>query len=118
MTARRSAFFSSHSLRRLGAVVLAVATLACLATAAPAQVVCDGPVLGKGRSSAATGATSSIPVGLARTRSVDDWQAKVGLNCPGRSNSWLRAKAKSIECDGTAGATICVARARPARKLF
>jgi hypothetical protein len=124
MPLRRSANSPSLSLRRLAAVVLASAALAGLAPAASAQVVCDGPVIGKGRSSAVTGGADAtrykgaIPPGLARTRAIADWQTKVAQKCPGRSNSWLRAKAKSIDCSGAASSTTCVARARPARKFF
>jgi hypothetical protein len=124
MPLRRSATFASIVLRRLATLAFTSAALAVLAPAASAQVVCDGPVVGKGRSSAVTGSadatryTGNIPHGLARTRAVANWQAKVAQSCPGRSSNWLRAKAKSITCEGAAGATNCVARARPARKLF
>jgi hypothetical protein len=124
MPLRRSATFASIVLRRLATMAFASSALAVLAPAASAQVVCDGPVVGKGRSSAVTGSADAtqyrgnVPAGLARTRAIANWQARVAQKCPGRSTSWLRAKAKSIDCDGSAGSTNCVARARPARKLF
>jgi hypothetical protein len=124
MTICRSATRSLTSLRQLTAFALASVAFVGFATAAAAQVVCDGPVIGKGRASAVTGGSDAtrfkgnLPAGLARTRAIADWQTKVTQKCPGRSNSWLRAKAKSIDCNSEARAATCVARARPARKLF
>ena len=124
MTAAKTTGLQKRLTRACLAAGLTCAGLSVVTEPAAAQSSCLNTITGKGRSSTVLGSADftqyngRVPRNLARKRAIEDWQAKTSLQCPRLSPSWLRASIKSVRCDGSAGHTDCVARARPARRLL
>ncbi len=111
---------------RAAAVPLAVTLVLSLwgPARAAGNELCSSAVVGHGRSSHVEGSEDwkaykgNVPDSLARSRAIKAWSAAVKSDCPKSSSLWMRAKERTVACEGTPGHTDCTATATPARSVM
>lgn len=109
-------------MRMLAALGLAALLAAATSGAASAHAPqCHYGIIATGRM--ANGLSFEPPrrydtQGVARSRAIASWRARVAARCPQHSTFWWRAHDKRVSCEGYAGGVACEVRAIPARKLL